>query len=55
WILLPERKSYSLERLSRMSSKDKIKQAHRALDDSKLLAELLEKLMKLLAEKQITH
>ncbi|CAG8470692.1 17641_t:CDS:2 [Gigaspora margarita] len=33
WILLPERKSYSLERLSRMSGKDKIKQTHRALDD----------------------
>jgi DNA polymerase III subunit alpha, Gram-positive type len=53
WILLPERKSYSLERLSRLSTKDKIKQSHRALDDSKLLVELLGKLIDSLQEKKI--
>jgi len=42
-----------LEKLSRLSSKDKIKQAHRALDDSKLLAELLNKLIDSLQEKKI--
>ncbi|CAG8621702.1 2543_t:CDS:2 [Ambispora gerdemannii] len=43
WILLPERKSYSLEKLSRIPGRGKITQTHRALDDSKLLAELLGK------------
>nr|CAG8571297.1 5365_t:CDS:2 [Entrophospora candida] len=40
-ILLPERKSYSLEKLSHVPGREKVVQAHRALEDSKLLAELL--------------
>jgi DNA polymerase III alpha chain len=53
WIMLPERKSYSLEKLSRSSGKGKIEQAHRALEDSKLLTDLFVKLLKSLSEKEI--
>ncbi|RHZ35291.1 exonuclease domain-containing protein [endosymbiont GvMRE of Glomus versiforme] len=55
WILLPERKSYSLEKLSRIPGQGKVSQAHRALSDSKLLADLLEKLLKILTEKKISY
>jgi DNA polymerase-3 subunit alpha (Gram-positive type) len=53
WILLPERKSYSLEKLSQAAGKGKIQQTHRALDDSKLLTDLFVKLLKILLEKEI--
>jgi len=55
WILLPERKSYSLERLSQVAGRTKISQTHRALDDCKLLGELLGKLLKILKEKNINY
>jgi DNA polymerase III epsilon subunit-like protein len=51
--MLPERKSYSLEKLSRSSGKGKIEQAHRALEDSKLLTDLFIKLLKSLSEKKV--
>jgi len=44
-----------LAKLSRTSGKDKIKQAHRALDDSKLLADLFGKLLKILKDKEISQ
>ena len=53
--MLPERKSYSLEKLSQAAGKGKIKQTHRALEDSKLLADLFTKLLKNLAEKKISQ
>lgn len=53
WILFPERKSYSLERLSQVPGRGRVSQTHRALEDSKLLAELLGKLIKNAKEKKI--
>jgi len=53
--LFPERKSYSLERLSHVPGRAKVAQTHRALDDSKLLAELLEKLLKTFKENKISQ
>ncbi|RHZ36056.1 PolC-type DNA polymerase III [endosymbiont GvMRE of Glomus versiforme] len=53
WIILPERRSYSLEKLSRSTGKGKIHQTHRALDDSKLLTDLFIKLLKSLQEQGI--
>jgi DNA polymerase III alpha subunit (gram-positive type) len=50
---LPERRSYSLEKLSRSTGKGKIYQTHRALDDSKLLTDLFIKLLKSLQEQGI--
>ena len=55
WILLPERKSYSLERLSQITGRGRILQTHRALEDSRLLGELLKKLMAELQEKNINY
>ncbi|KLL02008.1 MAG: DNA polymerase III subunit alpha [Mycoplasmataceae bacterium RC_NB112A] len=55
WILLPERKSYSLEKLSQISGRGRILQTHRALGDSQLLAELFKKLISLLQEKKIDY
>ncbi|MCE8159113.1 MAG: PHP domain-containing protein [Candidatus Moeniiplasma glomeromycotorum] len=55
WILLPERKSYSLERLSQITGRGRILQTHRALDDSRLLTELLKKLLSVLQEKEINY
>jgi DNA polymerase-3 subunit alpha (Gram-positive type) len=55
WIVLPERKSYSLEKLSNFWGRTKITQAHRALDDTKLLTDLLEKLLKILKENNINN
>jgi len=51
--MLPERKSYSLQKLSRATGKGNIQQTHRALEDSKLLADVLSKLLKSLQEKGI--
>jgi DNA polymerase III alpha subunit (gram-positive type) len=53
WTVLPERKSYSLEKLSNFWGRAKITQTHRALDDTKLLTDLLEKLLKILKENSI--
>jgi DNA polymerase III alpha subunit (gram-positive type) len=53
--MFPERKSYSLEKLSHIPGRGKVVQTHRALDDSKLLAELLGKFLKNLKEKKITQ
>ncbi|MCE8163032.1 MAG: PHP domain-containing protein [Candidatus Moeniiplasma glomeromycotorum] len=55
WILLPERKSYSLEKLSQITGRSRILQTHRALGDSRLLAELLKKLLTILQEKKINY
>lgn len=51
WIAFPGKKSYSLEKLS-SSSKNRIEQLHRALDDSLLLKELFEKIIKIAKEKE---
>ena len=55
WIVWPERKSYSLEKLSRATGKANTKQTHRALEDSQLLTDLFTKLLKALAEKGINQ
>ncbi|CAH1759438.1 11516_t:CDS:2 [Entrophospora sp. SA101] len=52
-IIEIERKSYSLQKLSRATGKGKIQQAHRALEDSKLLTDLFTKLLKSLQEQGI--
>jgi DNA polymerase-3 subunit alpha (Gram-positive type) len=44
-----------LEKLSRAGSKNKVTQTHRALDDTKLLLNLLEKMLKLLQEKEVNR
>lgn len=49
WIVFPGKKSYSLEKLS--GGKNKVEQLHRALDDSLLLKELFEKIIKIAKEK----
>ncbi|CAJ0747095.1 20018_t:CDS:2 [Entrophospora sp. SA101] len=54
-IIEIERKSYSLQKLSRATGKGKIQQAHRALEDSKLLTDLFTKLLKSLQEQGIKH
>lgn len=51
-LLLPEKKSHSLEKLSQLLGKSKIKQSHRALADSELLTELLIKLIEILKEEK---
>jgi DNA polymerase III subunit alpha, Gram-positive type len=51
-LAFPGKKSYSLEKLS--SGKDKIKQSHRALDDSLLLKDLFDKIIKISKEKEFT-
>ncbi|WNE40930.1 MAG: DNA polymerase III PolC-type [Mycoplasmataceae bacterium] len=53
WIAFPERKSYSLEKLSNYWGRAKVTQTHRALDDTKLLTDLLEKLLKILKENNV--
>ncbi|CAI2185718.1 1504_t:CDS:2, partial [Funneliformis geosporum] len=45
----------NFEKLSHVPGRGKIVQTHRALDDSKLLAELLGKLLKTLKENKISH
>lgn len=53
-IAFPGKKSYSLEKLSGVKGKDKIKQSHRALDDSLLLKDLFDRIIKISKEKEFT-
>jgi len=52
WLVLSERRSYSLEKLSQIPGKNRLKQSHRALADSESLADLLSKLIKNLKEEK---
>lgn len=54
WIAIPNKKSYSLEKLS-SQGKNKIKQSHRALDDTLLLKNLFEKIIKISKEKDFNY
>lgn len=51
WIVFPDKKRYSLEKLSNQK-KDKVIQLHRALDDSRMLLDLFIKIIKILKEEK---
>lgn len=55
WIVFPKKKSYSLEKLSQFSKKEKIVQTHHALDDSRLLLNLFLKIIDIIENKDIFY